>query len=66
MTLEQKNGGTSATPSVPAEIWFDDVSGAKGFFESEGYIRNIIPDEEEFMDRKNCEFMWTTENAVII
>ena len=48
-----------------AEIWFDDVSGAKPFFESDGYIRNIIPDEEEFMDRKDCKFMWMTENSVI-
>ena len=29
-----------------AEIWFDDMSGAKAFFESDGYRRNVIPDEE--------------------
>jgi uncharacterized protein (TIGR02118 family) len=49
-----------------AEIWFDDISGAKAFFESDGYIQNIIPDEEAFMDRKHCGFTWTTEHFVII
>ena len=48
-----------------AEIWFDDISGIKAFFESEGYKQNVIPDEEAFMDRERCELLYTTEHVVI-
>jgi uncharacterized protein (TIGR02118 family) len=48
-----------------AEIWFDDISGAKAFFESDGYRQNVIPDEEAFMDRKRCELLYTHEHSVM-
>ena len=48
-----------------AEIWFDDISGAKAFFESDGYRKNVIPDEEAFMDRKRCELLFTNEHNVM-
>jgi uncharacterized protein (TIGR02118 family) len=48
-----------------AEIWFDDISGAKAFFESDGYRTNVIPDEEAFMDRKRCELLYTQERKFI-
>jgi hypothetical protein len=48
-----------------AEIWFDDISGAKAFFESDGYRQNVIPDEEAFMDRKHCELLYTHEHSVM-
>ena len=48
-----------------AEIWFDDISGAKAFFGSDGYKKNVIPDEEAFMDRKRCELLYSHEYNVI-
>ena len=48
-----------------AEIWFDDISAAKAFFASDGYQRNVIPDEEAFMDRKRCELLYTHEYPVM-
>jgi uncharacterized protein (TIGR02118 family) len=48
-----------------AEIWFDDISGAKAFFESDSYRRNVIPDEEAFMDRERCELLYTHEHSIM-
>jgi uncharacterized protein (TIGR02118 family) len=48
-----------------AEIWFDDISGARAFFESDDYRKNVIPDEEAFMDRKRCELLYTHEYNVM-
>src|SRR5258706_14651901 len=48
-----------------AEIWFDDISGAEAFFDSEGYRQNVIPDEEAFMDRKRCELLYTHKHSVV-
>jgi uncharacterized protein (TIGR02118 family) len=58
-------GATVSNFDGIAEIWFDDISGAKAFFESDGYKQNIIPDEEAFMDRKRCEFLYTDEHIFI-
>src|ERR1700734_537357 len=58
-------GTTSSNFDGIAEIWFDDMSGAKAFFESRGYKQNIIPDEEAFMDRKRCELLYTHEHRVM-
>jgi hypothetical protein len=41
------------------------MSGAKAFFESDGYRQNVIPDEEAFMDRKRCELLYTHEHSVM-
>jgi uncharacterized protein (TIGR02118 family) len=59
-------GATASDYDGIAEIWFDDITRARAFFESDGYIQNIIPDEEAFMDRKHCAFMWTTEHSVAL
>jgi uncharacterized protein (TIGR02118 family) len=48
-----------------AELWFDDISGAKAFFESDGFRENVIHDEEAFMDRKRCELLYTHEHRVM-
>jgi EthD domain len=48
-----------------AEIWFGDIAGAEAFFGSDGYKKNVIPDEEEFMNRKRCELLYSHEYTVI-
>lgn len=48
-----------------AELWFDDISGAKAFFGSDGYQNIIVADEEAFMDRNRCELLYTHEYSVI-
>jgi uncharacterized protein (TIGR02118 family) len=48
-----------------AEICFDDIAGAEAFFGSDGYKKNVIPDEEEFMNRKRCELLYSHEYNVI-
>jgi len=58
-------GTTASNFDGIAEIWFDDISGAKAFFESDGYRQNVIPDEEAFMDRKRCELLYTHEHSVM-
>ena len=58
-------GTTSSNFDGVAEIWFDDISGAKAFFGSDGYQKNVIPDEEAFMDRKRCELLYTREYNVM-
>jgi uncharacterized protein (TIGR02118 family) len=58
-------GTTASNFDGIAEIWFDDIAGAKAFFESDGYRKNVIPDEEAFMDRKRCELLYTHEYSVM-
>jgi uncharacterized protein (TIGR02118 family) len=64
-TRDALPGTTASNFDGIAEIWFDDISGAKAFFESDGYQKNVIPDEESFMDRKRCELLYTHEYNVI-
>jgi uncharacterized protein (TIGR02118 family) len=61
-TSDALPGTTASNFDGIAEIWFDDISGAKAFFESDGYRQNVIPDEEAFMDRKRCELLYTHEH----
>lgn len=58
-------GTTAARFDGIAEIWFDDMAGARAFFASDGYRRNVIPDEEAFMDRARCQLLWSDANVVI-
>jgi uncharacterized protein (TIGR02118 family) len=58
-------GTTASNFDGIAEIWFDDISAAKAFFESDGYQKNVIPDEEAFMDRKRCELLYAHEYNVM-
>jgi uncharacterized protein (TIGR02118 family) len=46
------------------EIWFDDIDGLKGVFDSPSYLTRIRPDEEKFIDLARSEVMVTTEFAV--
>ena len=64
-TTDALPGTTASNFDGIAEIWFDDISGAKAFFESDGYRQNVIPDEEAFMDRKRCELLYTHEHSVM-
>ena len=47
------------------ELWFDDMAGLAGVFQSKEYMEQIRPDEAKFLDLHRCEFLLTTENAVI-
>lgn len=47
------------------ELWFDDVAGLQAVFGSEEYLRTIRPDEALFLDLHGCEFLLSTEHAVI-
>ena len=64
-TSDALPGTTASNFDGIAEIWFDDISGAKAFFESDGYRQNVIPDEEAFMDRKRCELLYTHDQSVM-
>ena len=58
-------GTTASKFDGIAEIWFDNIAGAKSFFASDTYRQNVIPDEESFMDRKRCELLFTNEHNVM-
>ncbi len=47
------------------ELWFDDLAGLAGVFESKRYMEVIRPDEESFLDLHASEFLLATENVVI-
>lgn len=47
------------------EIWFDDLAGLAGVFQSDNYMKKIRPDEEAFLDLPGCEFIVGTESTVI-
>lgn len=47
------------------ELWFDDLAGLAGVFQSPAYIATIRPDEEKFLDLHACEFLVGSENEVI-
>ena len=65
-TVNALPGTTSSNFDGVAEIWFDNISGADAFFVSDGYKKNVLPDEEAFMDRKRCELLYSNEYNVII
>ncbi len=47
------------------ELWFDDLVGLAGVFQSPNYMKVIRPDEEKFLDLHACEFLVGVENDVI-
>ena len=47
------------------ELWFDDLAGLAGVFESKAYMDVIRPDEASFLDLHACEFLVSTEHPVI-
>ncbi len=46
------------------ELWFDDLAGLAGVFESKPYLELIRPYEASFLDLHACEFLVATENVV--
>ena len=62
----------AAIPGLPpvefdgiTELWFDDVAGLEAVFTSAEYMETIRPDEARFLDLEECEFVLSTETAVI-
>ena len=47
------------------ELWFDDLAGLVGVFESPDYVAKIRPDEEAFLDLHACEFLLGAEREVL-
>ena len=47
------------------ELWFDDLAGIAGVFQSPNYMATIRPDEEKFLDLHACEFLVGTEYEAI-
>lgn len=47
------------------ELWFDDLAGIEGVFQSSNYMATIRPDEEKFLNLHACEFLVGVENEVI-
>ena len=47
------------------ELWFDDLAGLAGVFQSDNYMKTIRPDEEKFLDLHACEFIVGTESIAI-
>ena len=47
------------------ELWFDDVAGLAGVFQSANYMKTIRPDEEKFLDLHACEFLVGEEFEII-
>nr|WP_255551498.1 EthD domain-containing protein [Granulicella sp. dw_53] len=48
-----------------AEVWFDDQASAEAFFATHDYQENIVADERKFMDRENCQLLFTDEVVVM-
>ena len=57
-------GRLSSTFDGIAEVWFDDQASAETFFATVDYQKNIVADENKFMDRDNCELLFTDEVVV--
>lgn len=47
------------------ELWFDDLAGLAAVFTAPGHMKKIRPDEQNFLDFYNREFLVGTEYAVI-
>ncbi len=62
----------AAIPGLPpmtfdgmTELWFDDLAGLEAVFTADSYMQTIRPDEAEFLDLHACEFVLSTEHAVL-
>ena len=47
------------------ELWFDDVEALGRCFSDSEYLARIRPDEESFLDLHGCDFIVSTEHAVL-
>ena len=68
----QCHASGEALPGLPdnhidgsTELWFDDLAGLAGVFQSPEYLAKIRPDEEKFLDLHACEFLVGVEHEVI-
>lgn len=48
------------------ELWFDDVEALARCFSDPEYLTRIRPDEASFLDLHACDFVVSTENAVLL
>ncbi|MER5302806.1 EthD domain-containing protein [Streptomyces lasiicapitis] len=47
------------------EVWFDDLADATGWFTSDVFTTTIAADEENFLDRSQTRFLYTTETPIV-
>ncbi len=56
-------------PTAPydgiAEIWFDSLEDITAVFGTQNYLDNIAPNEAEFIDRENIQWIYATEHVVM-
>jgi uncharacterized protein (TIGR02118 family) len=64
-TGENLPGATESQFDGIAEVWFDSMQDAAGFFSSEDYRSNVFPDEDLFLDRSRCELLFSRDCVVI-
>ncbi|RYY22051.1 MAG: EthD family reductase [Sphingobacteriaceae bacterium] len=48
------------------EIWFDSMEDIPKVFGSKNFEKNIAPDEAKFIDRDKIQWIYATENIVIL
>ncbi len=46
------------------QVWFDDLSDATSWFTSEVFTTTVAVDEENFLDRSQTRFLYTTETPI--
>lgn len=47
------------------ELWFDDAESIGRLFSDPEYLARIRPDEASFLDLERCDFIVSSENAVL-
>ena len=72
LMLPGMNGLAVETPGLPpakydgiTELWFDDAAGIAALFSDPGYLAQIRPDEERFLDLHGCDFVVSEEHVVL-
>jgi uncharacterized protein (TIGR02118 family) len=63
-TGEQIDGLPSASYDGIAEIWVDDLAGAKALFVNDYYDTVIAVDEANFLDRSKTVFLYSNEEVI--
>ncbi|MFK4299649.1 uncharacterized protein (TIGR02118 family) [Arthrobacter sp. GAS37] len=63
-TGEQIPGLPSASYDGIAEIWVDDLAGAKALFVNDYYDTVIAVDEANFLDRSKTVFLYSSEDVI--
>ncbi|MFI6996347.1 EthD domain-containing protein [Nocardia sp. NPDC050175] len=63
-TDDEIPGITTAYYDGVAEVWVDDIADAARWFTSDTYTTTIATDEENFIDRSQTRFLYTTETPI--